>query len=105
MKDIRVSTDFHFLFSFAPRLFSSPHHFTNMGADEHCKVSVKLDSAIEDGEGTTWITTMACCEAYQQRESVGGGVGGWGRWIASIYLIVDLEFSRRKRHYMINERL
>ena len=92
---------FHFLLSFAPRLLSSPHHSARMGAEEYCRVVlVKPDGSIEDREGRSWITTMACCEAYNQRESVdGGGNSGVGdKRIASILMVVGPELLRRKRH-------
>ena len=101
VRDVRPSTVFHFLFSFAPPLLSSPHHTKRISAEEYVGTLVKLDGGVDDGEASAWMTTMACCESYQQRESVdvvGGGGGLKGdRRIAPILMILGPELLRRRR--------
>lgn len=97
VKDVRPSTLFHFLFSFAPALLSSPHHFKRMDAGEYVGTLVKLDGSIDDGEASAWMTTMACCDAYQQRESVDGRVIEGDRRIGAILMILGPELLRRRR--------
>jgi hypothetical protein len=59
---------------------------------------VSLDGSIEDGEVSAWMTTMACCDSYQQRESVGGSYpdGDWR--VAAIVMTLGPELLRRRRH-------
>jgi hypothetical protein len=97
VKDFRPSTLFHFLFSFAPNLLSSPHHLKRMDAGEYVGTLVKLDGSIEDGEASAWMTCMACCDAYQQRESVDGRIADGDRRISSILMILGPELLRRRR--------
>jgi len=97
VKDVRPSTLFHFLFSFAPALLSSPHHFKRMDAGDYVGTLVKLDGSIDDGEASAWMTTMACCDAYQQRESVDGRVIEGDRRIGAILMILGPELLRRRR--------
>jgi hypothetical protein len=96
VKDFRPSTLFHFLFSFAPNLLSSPHHFKRMDAGEYVGTLVKLDGSIEDGEASAWMTCMACCDAYQQRESVDGRITDGDRRISAILMILGPELRRRR---------
>jgi hypothetical protein len=74
VKDVRPSTLFHYLFSFAPTLLSSPHHAKRMKVEEYAGTLVQLNGAVDDGEASAWMTTMACCDSYQQRESAQQGV-------------------------------
>ena len=99
VKELRPSTLFHFLFSFAPALLTSPHHFKKMDAGEYVSNTlVKLDGSVEDGEASAWMTTMACCDAYQQRESVDGGDYTDGDWrIGAILMVLGPELLRRRR--------
>ena len=96
VKDFRPSTLFHFLFTFAPNLLSSPHHFKRMEAGEYVGTLVKLDGSIEDGEASAWMTCMACCDAYQQRESVDGRYLEGDRRISAILMILGPELLRRR---------
>jgi len=44
---------------------TSPHHFKRMDAGDYVRTLVKLDGSVDE-----WMTTMTCCDSYQQRESV-----------------------------------
>ena len=96
VKDVRPSTAFHFLFSFAPELLSSPHHSKRMRPEEYVSTLVKLDGSIDEGEASAWMTTMACCDAYQQRESVVGMDGD--RRVPAIMMMLGPELLRRRRN-------
>lgn len=97
-RDVRPSTIFHYLFSFAPSLLSSPHHFKHMRADEYVGTIVTLDGETDDGEAASWMTIMACCDSYQQRESAQqqGSMDGDPR-IASILMALGTELMHRQR--------
>ena len=97
--DVRPSTALHFLFSFAPPLLSSPHHSKRMSVEEYVSKLVKLDGDVDDGETTALMTTLACCDAYQQRESVGGVAGhtGGDRRVAAILVALGPELARLRR--------
>ena len=97
VKDLRPSTLFHFLFSFAPSLLTSPHHFKRMSAGDYVGTLVKLDGSVDDGEASAWMTTMACCDAYQQRESVDGAITDGDRRISAILMVLGPELLRRRR--------
>eukprot|EP00579_Thalassiosira_antarctica_P029106 CAMPEP_0202026552 /NCGR_PEP_ID=MMETSP0905-20130828/59192_1 /ASSEMBLY_ACC=CAM_ASM_000554 /TAXON_ID=420261 /ORGANISM="Thalassiosira antarctica, Strain CCMP982" /LENGTH=526 /DNA_ID=CAMNT_0048589801 /DNA_START=1 /DNA_END=1581 /DNA_ORIENTATION=+ len=97
VKDLRPSTLFHFLFSFAPALLTSPHHFKRMDAGDYVGTLVKLDGSVDDGEASAWMTTMACCDAYQQRESVDGAITDGDRRIGAILMVLGPELLRRRR--------
>ncbi|KAL9189534.1 hypothetical protein ACHAXT_009209 [Thalassiosira profunda] len=97
VKDLRPSTLFHFLFSFAPALLTSPHHFKRMEAGDYVGTLVKLDASVDDGEASAWMTTMACCDAYQQRESVDGAIANGDRRIGAILMVLGPELLRRRR--------
>ena len=98
VKDLRPSTLFHFLFSFAPALLTSPHHFKRMEAGDYVGILVKLvDGSVDDGETSAWMTTMACCDAYQQRESVDGTIADGDRRISAILMVLGPELIRRRR--------
>jgi len=98
VKDVRPSTVFHFLFSFAPSLLSSPHHSKRMTVEEYVATLVKYDGSVDDGEAAAWMTTLACCDNYHQRASVGGNIGGGDARIAAILEAVGPELLRRRRH-------
>jgi len=98
IKDVRPSTALHYLFSYAPKLLSSPHHFLRMTAEEYVNSIVKFDGSTEDGEAKVWMTTMSCCEAYQQRESVDSVVGEESdKRIPNVLMIIGPELFRRRR--------
>ncbi len=98
VKDLRPSTLLHFLFSFAPALLTSPHHFKRMDAGDYVGMLVKLvDGSVDDGEASAWLTTMACCDAYQQRESVDGAISDGDRRISAILMVLGPELLRRRR--------
>jgi hypothetical protein len=97
-KDVRPSTVCQFLFSFAPTLLSSPHHSKRMTPEAYVSELVSLDGSIEDGEVSAWMTAMACCDSYQQRESVGSSNpdGDWR--VAAVVMALGPELLRRRRH-------
>ena len=97
VKDLRPSTLFHFLFSFAPALLTSPHHFKRMDAGDYVRTLVKLDGSVDDGEAGAWMTTMACCDSYQQRESVDVAMTDGDRRIGAILMVLGPELLRRRR--------
>ncbi|KAL3823322.1 hypothetical protein ACHAXA_010457 [Cyclostephanos tholiformis] len=97
VKDLRPSTLFHFLFSFAPARLTSPHHFKRMDAGEYVGALVKLNGSVEDGEASAWMTTMACCDSYQQRESLDGAITDGDRRIGALLMVLGPELLRRRR--------
>jgi hypothetical protein len=101
IKDVRPSTVFHFLFSFGPSLLSSPHHMKRLRPQDYVSSLVHLDGSIDEGEASAWMTTMACCDSYQQRCAVNsGGVSasdGDGR-VGAILMMLGPELLRRRRH-------
>lgn len=98
-KDVRVSTICHFLFSFSPDLLSSPHHYKQMGPEEYVNELVRLDGSVDDGETNAWMTIMACCDSYQQRESVDARDRDDGdRRVAAVVMTAGPELLRRRRH-------
>jgi hypothetical protein len=68
-RDIRPSTVCHYLFSFANDLLSSPHHWKRLRVEQYVGTLVSLDGDIDEGESLDWMTTLACCDSYKQRES------------------------------------
>ena len=69
VRDIRPSTICHYLFCFAPDILSSPHHWKRLRVEEYVTTLVSLDGEIDEGESLDWMTTMACCDSFKQRES------------------------------------
>ena len=98
IKDVRPSTVCHFLFSFAPSLLSSPHHSKRMRAEDYVATLVHLDAEIEDGEATAWMTIMACCDSYHQRESVDRGNADGDARVSRILMDLGPELLRPRRH-------
>lgn len=96
-RHVRPSTVFHYLFSFAPSLLSSPHHFKRLRVEEYVATLVSLDGEVEEGEASSWMTTMACCDSYQQRESAQSGEKDGDSRIAAILMAVGPELLRRRR--------
>lgn len=99
IKDVRPSTIFHFLFSFAPNLLSSPHHSKRLSPEDYVKTLVNYNGSFDDCETSAWMTTMACCDAYMQRESVDGAVthGDGDKRVAAILMLLGPELLRRRR--------
>jgi hypothetical protein len=97
IKDVRPSTVFHFLFSSAPSLLSSPYHSKRMKVEEYVRTLVTLAGDIEEGEASAWMTTMACCDSYKQRESAQQNLGEGDPRIASILMSLGPELLRRRR--------
>ena len=97
IKDVRPSTVFQYLFSFAPNLLSSPHHAKRLRAEDYVSSClVLLDGSVESGEDDSWMTTMACCDAYQQRAAASRVTDGDPR-IAEILMALGQELLRRRR--------
>lgn len=97
VRDVRPSTVFHYLFSFAPSLLSSPHHLKRMKVEDYVGSLVTLDGEVDEGEASAWMTTMACCDSYQQRESAQQGVAEGDSRIATILMSLGPELLRRRR--------
>lgn len=104
VKDVRPSTLLHYLFSLAPNLLSSPHHAKRMTAQDYVAGLVRFEgSDVEDGEAKAWMTTMACCDSYQQRESTINNDGddnaiNGDKRIAAILMALGPELLRYRQH-------
>ena len=85
------------MFSFAPSLLASPHHSKRTRPEVYVSSLVQLDGSIDDGEVSAWMITMACCDSYQQRDSMDSGRDGDKR-IASVLMMIGPELLRRRRH-------
>jgi len=104
IRDIRPSTVCHYLFSFAPDLLTSPHHWKRLSVEDYVGTLVSLDGNIDEGESLDWMTTMACCDSYKQRESAqssflgenSGELDGDPR-IAAILMALGPELLQRRR--------
>jgi hypothetical protein len=94
LKDVRPSTVFHYLFSFAPSLLSSPYHAKRMSAAEYVKTLVRLDCSCD--EDASWMTVLSCCDSYQQRASTGGINADGDPRIAQIVMTLGQELIRRR---------
>jgi conserved oligomeric Golgi complex subunit 5 len=94
--DVRPSTVLHYLFSFAPKLLSSPHHSKKLMARDYVATLVSYVGLVADGEDGSWMTTMACCDSYQQRSSSVAVDDGDAR-VPQIILLVGQELMRRKQ--------
>ncbi len=97
VRHVRPSTAFHYLFSFAPSLLSSPHHWKRMRVEQYVGTLVTLEGDIEEGETGSWMTTMACCDSYQQRESAQQGPKDGDARVANILMTLGPELFRRQR--------
>jgi len=102
VKDVRPSTACHYLFSYGPSLLSSPHHMKRMRVEDYVLTLVDLNGSVEDGEASAWMTTMACCDSYRQRQSAmqqhGSSASSDGdSRIPSILLTLGPELLRRRR--------
>jgi len=98
IKDVRPSTVCNFLFAFGPTLLSSPHHSKKMRAEDYVATLVQLDAKIEDGEANAWMTIMACCDAYHQRESVDKCTSDGDGRVSRILMDLGPELLRPRRH-------
>jgi hypothetical protein len=99
MKDVRPSTVFHYLFSYAPGLLSSPHHAKRMKAEDYVATLVHYEASVENGEDNSWMTTMTCCDSYQQRASSASNAATDGdARVAQILLALGPELMRRRRN-------
>jgi hypothetical protein len=96
MKDVRSSTVFHYLFSSAPKLLSSPHHMKRIKAEEYALSLVPVEG-IEDGEDAAWMNIITCCDAYQQRVSSQSGSGEGDSRIPQILMLLGQELLRRRQ--------
>jgi hypothetical protein len=96
MLDVRPSTALHYLFSFAPNLLSSPHHSKRMTAKDYVATLVTFIGSAGEGEDSAWMTTMACCDSYQQRAS-SVNVGDGDTRVPQIILLLGQELARRRQ--------
>mmetsp|Transcript_5093 Transcript_5093/g.12172 ORF Transcript_5093/g.12172 Transcript_5093/m.12172 type:complete len:1111 (-) Transcript_5093:181-3513(-) len=104
VRDIRSSTVCHYLFSFAPDLLSSPHHWKRLKVEEYVGTLVSLNGDIDEGESLDWMTTMACCDSFKQRESAQSSFLGdnsekmeGDSRIAAILMALGPELLQRRR--------
>ena len=97
VRDVRPSTVFHYLFSFAPSLLSSPHHLKRMKVEEYVGTLVTFNGDVDEGEASAWMTTMACCDSFRQRESAKPSINDGDVRIASILMSLGPELLRRRR--------
>jgi hypothetical protein len=104
VRDIRSSTICHYLFSFAPDLLSSPHHWKRLRVEEYVGTLVSLDGAIDEGESLDWMTTLACCDSFKERESAQSSFLGEGSdkmegdaRVAAILMALGPELLQRRR--------
>ena len=100
IKDVRPSTILNFLFSFAPNLLSSPHHYKRMSAEDYVKTIVNYNGSFSDCETTAWMNVMACCDSFQQRESVDGSNdtnGDGDKRVTGVLMLLGPELLRRRR--------
>lgn len=85
LSDVRPSTVFHYLFSFAPSALSAPHHVANLTTSAYVEHIVAH-------EETTWI--MVCCDRYEQRGTSAASDGD--ARVAQIVLALGQELLRRR---------
>jgi conserved oligomeric Golgi complex subunit 5 len=98
-RDVRPSSILLYLYSFAPKLLSSPHHVKRVRSDEYVTSTlVHLDGSVEAGEDNCWIDVMSSCDSYHQRASSTTVSDGDSR-IAQVLLDVGRELLRRRGHY------
>ena len=98
IKDVRPSTLFHVLLTWAPKLLSSPHHSLRQSAQHyvhHTLLTTQKEN--DDGETASLMTILSCCDAYQQRESVASSDKDGDARIASILTSIGPELLRRRR--------
>jgi hypothetical protein len=98
MKDVRPSTIFHYLYSYAPSFLSSPYHTRRMKPEAYVRLLVKPDGSVEETEDDAWMTVMASCDAYQQRASSGGSNMDGDIRVAEKLLTMGPDVMRRRGH-------
>lgn len=99
VKDIRPSVVLHFLFTFAPTLLSSPQKNLGISLEEYINILVKGDGPTSDGESKAWISTMACCDVYKQRECIDySSTNDGDNRVVAILDVVGPELLKRWRH-------
>lgn len=96
IRDTRVSTLVHYLFSFAPSTLSSPHHVKRISAADYVHSLVQYDGSTITGEDAAWLTIMSCCESYAQRASVASTRDDGDPRIAQIIIFLGQELLRRR---------
>jgi conserved oligomeric Golgi complex subunit 5 len=84
LSDVRPSTIFHYLFTFAPSALAAPYHVANLSASAYVEQIVA-------NEETTWI--MVCCDRYGQR---GAAASDGDSRVAQIVLTLGQELLRRR---------
>lgn len=89
--NVRPSTVLNFLFSFAPDLLSSPHESKNIKIDKY------VPMLVDDGETNSWIITMACCDAFYQRESVSVNNHSGDKRVANVLMQLGQDLLRRRK--------
>jgi hypothetical protein len=88
LSDVRPSTIFHYLFSFAPSALSAPYHVANLSASAYIEQIVA-------NEETTWI--MVCCDRYGQRGAAAAASSSDGDpRVPQIVLTLGQELLRRR---------
>jgi len=104
VRDIRPSSICHYLFAFAPDLLSSPHHWKRLRVEQYVGILVSLDGDTDEGESLDWMTTMACCDSFMQRESAQSSFLGEGSEdtkgdprVAAILMALGPELMQRRR--------
>lgn len=102
LTSVRPSTITNFLFSFAPSLLSSPHEFKSITIQDYLLQNlVSLHGkATEEGETDNWMTIMACCDAFQQREGIilnGNESIEGDRRVVEVIMLVGQELMRRRK--------
>jgi hypothetical protein len=98
IKDIRPSTVVHFLASFGPKVFSSPHHVHRLSAGDYVMNNLlTAEGSYEDGEVNAWLTILNCCDSYQQRESLDNTDAGGDKRVIGLLHVVGPELLKRLR--------
>jgi hypothetical protein len=87
LADIRPSTVFHYLFSFAPSALSAPYHVANI------TLSAYVEQIVANEE-TTWI--MVCCDRFGQRGGAVSSTADGDVRVAQIVLSLGQELLRRR---------
>ena len=98
IRHVRPSTVLHFLFSYAPTLLTSPHHTQRVKPETYAQKLVSWDGTSDpDAEETAWMNTLACCDAYQQRQATRGAQTDGDVRIAALLMSLGPELLRRRR--------
>ena len=98
IRHVRPSTVLHFLFSYAPTLLTSPHHTQRVKPETYAQKLVSWDGTSDpDAEETAWMNTLACCDAYQQRQATRGAQTDGDVRIPALLMSLGPELLRRRR--------